>query len=129
AEWTARGETQVGLTDTDDAYSRIDDHQPLGIVFPDQQGIGTLLIPNTTALLRGAPHPDQGKRFLDYLLSVDTELALARLPTHQLPLHPQAAGRIPPAVEPLARLKRMPVNYEDLARRTPHVDEALRGIF
>jgi iron(III) transport system substrate-binding protein len=126
AEWTARGETLLGMTDTDDAYSRQDAGLPLGIAFPDQAGFGTLLIPNTAGLVRGAPHPEQGRRFLDYLLSVETELRLARSPTRQIPLHRSAAGRMPPGVENLARLKRMQVNYEDLARRTPEVDRVLR---
>jgi hypothetical protein len=50
---------------------------------------------------------------------------LARSPTRQIPLHRSAAGQIPPEVEPLAHLKRMSVNYEDLARRTPEVDRTL----
>lgn len=128
AEWTARGETAVGVTDTDDAFTRRDQGLPLQIVFPDQQGAGTLFIPNTAALLRGAPHPQEGRRFLDDLLSVDTELALARLPSRQIPLHRQAAGRMPAQVEPLARLKPLRVDYEELARRMPTVDAALREV-
>ena len=129
AEWTARGETEIGLTDTDDAYTRRDQGLPLGIVFVDHAGIGTLLIPNTAALVKGAPHPEEARRFLDHLLSVDTELALSRLPSRQIPLHAEARGRMPPEVERLAALKRRPVDYEDLARRMPEVDRFLRESF
>jgi iron(III) transport system substrate-binding protein len=126
AEWTARGETMVGLTDTDDAYTRRDQGLPLGVVFPDQEGAGTLLIPNTAGLIRGAPHPEEGKRFLDYLLSAEAELELARLPSRQIPLHRSARASAPPEASRLVNLKAMKVNYEDLARRMPEVDRSLR---
>jgi iron(III) transport system substrate-binding protein len=129
AEWTARDETALGLTDTDDAYIRKDQGLPIAIVFPGQGDIGTLLIPNTAAVIKGAPHPDEARRFLDDLLSLDTELALSRLPSRQIPLHAAARGRMPPEVERLASLKRMAVNYEALAREMPEVDRFLRDSF
>lgn len=125
AEWTARGEVSLGLTDSDDAYLRQDRWLPLGLAFPDQDSIGTLLIPNTAALIKGAPHAQEGRWFLDYLLSAETELALARLPSRQLPLHASARQHLPPGVEPLARLKPMQVDYEALAMRVPEVDRVL----
>src|SRR5207245_1950880 len=129
AEWTARGEVRAGLTDTDDAFTRQDQRLPIGIVFPGQAGPGTLLIPNTAAMIRGAPHPAAARQFLDSLLSVDTELALARLPARQIPLHRSARGRMPPEVARLASLKRMRVDYEALARRSAGVDRAMREVF
>lgn len=128
AESTARGDTALGLTDTDDAFIRRDQGLPVGLVFPDQEGMGTLLIPNTAALIRGAPHPAAARRFLDNLLSVDTELTLARLPSRQIPLHRSARGRMPAEVARLAALKPMAVDYEALARRTAEVDRALRDV-
>ena len=47
AELAARGDVRVAQTDTDDAFSRVDAGKPLEVVFPDQDGIGALLIPNT----------------------------------------------------------------------------------
>jgi iron(III) transport system substrate-binding protein len=129
AEETARGDVLVGQTDTDDAFIREDQGRPLGIVFPDQEGMGALLIPNTAALVRGAPHPELGKRFLDFLLRPETELQLAGLPSRQLPLHAGLEDRLPPRVRPLTRVKTMEVDYARLMDRYQDVDSFLREVF
>lgn len=129
AELVARGELSVGQTDTDDAYSRIDQGLPLGIVFPDQKGKGALLIPNTAALVKGGPQPELGKRFLDFLLSPETEEILARLPSRQLPLHAGLRERLPEAVRPLAKVRAMEVDYNRLREDAPAVDEFLRETY
>jgi iron(III) transport system substrate-binding protein len=71
----ADGKLKVGLTDTDDACRAYEDGAPVAIILPDQEegGIGTLVIPNTVALISGAPHPEEGKQLVDYLLSEETE--------------------------------------------------------
>ena len=61
-----------GYTDTDDAnVSRIK-NRPTAIVVPDQgeDEIGTLLIPNSVAVVKDARNLDQAKRLVDYLLSL-----------------------------------------------------------
>lgn len=65
------GRLDVGLTDTDDACTAVENGAPVRIVIPDQgRGeIGTLIIPNTVALIAGGPNPDPGKRLIDFLLS------------------------------------------------------------
>lgn len=129
AELVARGDVLVGQTDTDDAYSRLDEGRRLEVLFPDQEGFGSLLIPNTAALVRGGPNLEGGRRFLDYLLRPETELALAALPTRQLPLHPGLESRLPENVKPLAELKQMEVDYRGLRARREAVDEFLRETF
>jgi iron(III) transport system substrate-binding protein len=127
AELVARGEAQVGLTDTDDAFVRQDRGMPLGLRLPVDPP-GALLIPNTAALVRGGPHPVEARLLLDYLVSEETELALARLPTRQIPVRQVAADRLPLEVAELARGPFMAVDFERLARRTGAVDAALREI-
>jgi iron(III) transport system substrate-binding protein len=129
AEAVARGDVQVGQTDTDDAYSRIDRGRPLEVVFPDQQGLGALLIPNTVGLVRGGPNQEGGRKLLDYLLRPETELALAALPSRQLPLHPGLEDRLPEKVRPLASVKAMEVDYRELPDVREAVDRFLRGVF
>jgi len=133
AEQTARGDVQVGQTDTDDAYVRVDQGRPLGVVFPDQAGIGALAIPNTAALVKNGPHPELGKRFLDYLLRPETELQLAGLPSRQVPVRafdrPELAARLPENVRPLARVRRMNVDYPRLLDQYEEVDAFLRELF
>ncbi len=129
AERAARGDRQVAQTDTDDAFIRVDRGRPLGIVFPDQQGIGALLIPNTAGLVRGAPNAAGARTFLDWLLRPETELLLAGLPSRQLPLHPGLADRLPASVAPLSRVKAMEVDYAGLRGLRAEVEAFLRATF
>ena len=82
----ANGEFAIGLTDTDDVNVAIGEGKPVGFVFPDANGIGTLLVPNAAVLIARGPHAEQGKKFIDYLLRPETEAALARSEAAQMPL-------------------------------------------
>lgn len=82
----ANGEFAVGLTDSDDVNVAIQEGKPVGFVFPDQDSIGTLIVPNAAVLINGGPHPIYGKKFIDYLLTAQTESALARSEAAQIPL-------------------------------------------
>jgi iron(III) transport system substrate-binding protein len=126
AEQVARGDAAVGLTDTDDIYSRLDRGRALRVIFPDQAAFGALLIPNTVALVAGGPRPDLGRRVIDYLLRPETELALAALPSRQLPLHQGLSDRVPARVRPLARVRPMRVDYPRLREQLPTVEAFLR---
>lgn len=74
-DMAAAGQVKVGYTDTDDAKDAIRDGAPVVMVFPDQEadGIGTLITPSTAALVKGAPHSENAKKFLDFLVSARTE--------------------------------------------------------
>src|SRR6266851_2998185 len=65
----ASGELAWAFTDTDDASEALEQRKPVAVVYPDQAGIGTLVMPNAAALVKGAPHPDAAKKLIDYLLS------------------------------------------------------------
>lgn len=86
-DMVADGRRPMGLTDTDDACVAIMGGAPVDVVFLDQAegGLGTLVIPNTVALIAGAPHPDTARRLIDYLLSPDTEAALVASGWVQIP--------------------------------------------
>lgn len=109
----AAGEFALGLTDTDDAHVAVSEDKPVDIVFPDGEGMGTLLVPNAAVLVGGGPHPEQGRRFIDYLLRPETELALAESEAAQMPLRPEVT--VPEGVTPVSSLKPMEVDYGKLA--------------
>lgn len=111
----ATGDFAFGLTDTDDAVGAMMEGKPVRFVFPDQHAEGTLLVPNAAVLIVGAPHLENGKRFVDYLLSAETEAALAKSEAAQIPLRPGVAG--PEKLPPLSAIKAMAVNYARLAER------------
>lgn len=99
----ASGEYAIGLTDTDDANGGVEDGLPVRWLFPDQEegGIGTLVVPNTVALIQGGPNPNEGRALIDYLLSPEVEARLAQSRTMQVPLNPSVAraGKTPRLVE------------------------------
>ena len=84
----ARGDVLVGLTDTDDVNVALEAKQPVAMVLPDRDGIGVPVMPNMVSLVAGAPHPEEGKRLIDYLLSPEVERKLAESDAVQIPLHP-----------------------------------------
>jgi iron(III) transport system substrate-binding protein len=47
---------------------------------------GTLLIPNSVALLAGAPHPQTAKVLIDFLTSDQTEKLLAQSESRNIPV-------------------------------------------
>jgi iron(III) transport system substrate-binding protein len=82
------GQLAFGLTDTDDAIGEVDAGSPVTIVYPDREPdqLGTLFIPNTLVLIKGAPHPEAARALADHLLSPEVEAALATGPSAQIPL-------------------------------------------
>ncbi len=84
------GEILFGLTDTDDAIGEVDAGRPVSIIYPDRDpgALGTLFIPNTLAVIKGAPHPAAAAALANYLLSPPVETALAIGPSAQIPLNP-----------------------------------------
>ena len=102
---TAAGSGQIalGLTDTDDATGEIEAGSPVAIVYPDREPgqLGTLFIPNTLAMMKGAPHPEAARRLADLILSPEVEAALARGPAPRYrystaPRNPPGSRRPPP---------------------------------
>ncbi len=107
------GEFAVGITDTDDANVARLEGKPVGVVYPDQGGIGTLIIPNCAVLIAAGPNGAAGRRFIDYLLREETERALAESEAAQMPLRP---GVQVPGVTSAAGLKAMAVDHAALGR-------------
>ena len=112
----ASGEFAIGLTDSDDVNVALNDGAPVGFVIPDQDNLGTMLIPSAAVLIAGGPHPEPGKRFIDFLLSPAGETLLAESTAAQIPLRPGlATPRLFP--KPLSEIKLMTLDTEKLARR------------
>jgi len=123
----ARGDYAFGLTDTDDANGAVEDGLPVKWLFPDQDGIGALIIPNTVALIAGAPHPEAAKKLIDYLLSPAVEAKLSRLRSLQIPLNPQAQAL--DNVPKLSSVKTIEVSFEAAATQMERAMTLLREVF
>lgn len=109
----AAGDFAVGITDTDDFNVAFQEGRPVGVVYPDTEGIGTLIIPNAAVLIAGAPNPAGGKQFIDFLLRAQTEQALASSSAAQMPL--RAGVPVPDHVRSVAGMTAMQVDYAELA--------------
>jgi iron(III) transport system substrate-binding protein len=122
----ARGEVKVGLTDTDDVNVAIENGQPVGMVLPDKVGLGVPVMPNMVSLIANAPHADEGRRLIDYLLSADVERQLAQSEAVQIPLHAGVPG--PKNIPAIDTFKPMTLDYTKAAARVEDVTGRLATI-
>ena len=113
----AAGRLAFGLTDTDDAMIEVEKGMPIAIVYPDQgdQGLGTLFIPNTLAVIKGGPNGQSARRLVDYLLSPAVEARLAAGPSAQIPLNPEVTAEV--RVETPHTIKAMQVDFSAAAEK------------
>jgi iron(III) transport system substrate-binding protein len=125
-DMVARGEVLVGLTDTDDVNVALEAKLPVAMVLPDRDGVGVPVMPNMTSLIAGAPHPDEGRHLIDYLLSAGVERTLAESEAVQIPLHPGVAG--PKNLPAIGSFKAMTLDYAKAAARVEDVTRRLAPI-
>lgn len=118
------GEVAFGLTDTDDANEAIKEGAPVEVVYPDQDSLGTLVIPTTVVLLRGGPHPSNGKKLVDYLLSAEVERQLAESAAH-MPLRTNVPT--PANVRRVGDIRPMAVDYANVASEIERIQPWLRS--
>ena len=90
----ASGGCDFGFTDTDDFFLARDAGAPVDLVPVRLPGGETIVIPNTVAMVAGCRNQAHAQRFIDYLLSEETELALANSPSRQIPLGPVDGARL-----------------------------------
>jgi iron(III) transport system substrate-binding protein len=122
-----QGEVPLGFTDTDDVNVAIQSGKPVGMLFPDKEDLGTLMIPNTVSLIAGGPNPEQGKRLIDYLLSTDVERRLAFSDSMQIPVRDGVER--PPHVPPYESIRAMEVDYADIAENLERSSKFSRELF
>jgi len=72
----AQGVLAWGITDSDDALVAVRRGGPVSVIVPDQDGMGTPVIPSSVALIRGGPHAEEADSLARYLLSEEVETTL-----------------------------------------------------
>jgi len=117
----ANGEFSIGLTDTDDVNVAIEEGKPVGFVFPDTDGMGTLIVPNAAVLIARGPNTENGKKFIDYLLRGETEATLARSEAAQMPLRSDVELPDGFPFKSISQLKAMSVDYGALADKLEEI--------
>ncbi|HSH67268.1 MAG TPA: extracellular solute-binding protein, partial [Bacteroidia bacterium] len=122
----ADGEIAFGLVDTDDAIVAIREGKPAGMIFPDQNEMGTLIVPNTISLITNSPNSENGKKLIDYLLSAEVEMQLAKTAA-QIPMI-KTEYQIPemPNIKSISDIKSMNVDYEKAAAKLEAIQPLLK---
>jgi iron(III) transport system substrate-binding protein len=125
----AAGTVALGLTDTDDAIIEVEKGEPVVIVYPDRREneLGTLFIPNTLCVMKGAPHPANARKLVNYLLSPEVEAKLAKAESAQIPLNP--AVQVEVRVETPRTVKAMAVGFHAAARQWDSAAQFIRDQF
>lgn len=123
------GQLAFGITDTDDAVIELEKGLPIAIVYPDQapDGLGTLFIPNTVAIIRGCPNLKNARRLVDYLLSPAVEAKLAQGESAQIPLNKQVDVKT--RLQMPKTIKPMQVDFSAAAEKWDAAAQFLRDEF
>ena len=82
----AQGQADIGLTDSDDVFAAQRNGWPVAYNVLDQGGEGPLAIPNSIALVAGAPHVQAAARFIDFVLGGAVERILAESYSRNMPV-------------------------------------------
>ncbi len=120
----ATGQADICFTDTDDIYAGQRNGWPIAMNFLDQGGDGVLAIPNTAALVRGGPHPENAQVLMRFLLSEALERRLVESDSHNSPLHVEVAAEYPQYAVPHP----LRVDYGRVADFLPAAIQAAREI-
>jgi iron(III) transport system substrate-binding protein len=98
-------EAGAGLTDADDVYAAQRNDWPVKFV-PVRHDLldldtrqilsfGPIVLPNTVAVVKGGPNPDNAAKLADFLLSADVERMLAESEWKAIPVRPDVAEEYP----------------------------------
>lgn len=93
----AEGACDFAFTDTDDFFVAKDEGKPVTMLPVRVEG-ETICIPNSVAIVRGTKQIAGAQKLVDFLLSAETELRLARSQSRQVPLGPVAEAELPEEV-------------------------------
>jgi iron(III) transport system substrate-binding protein len=118
----AEGKIDCGWTDTDDYFLAVDDDKPVEAVPIRTKAGRTICIPNSVAIINGTSRRQQSEQLVDYLLSAETELALARSSSRQVPLGPVDPKELP---EEVRRISKWAADGYDLNRLAETHDSCL----
>lgn len=111
---TVAGQVAWAFTDTDDVHVAMTKGHKVACVFPDQQegGLGTMLIPNSVALIKGGPDQANSKKLIDKILAEETEALLAAADGAQIPLRQGVPGPKDPQIKTVGAFRPMAWDVE-----------------
>ena len=111
----ASGSCDLGLTDTDDFFVAKDAGKPVAMLPFRLADERVICIPNTVAIIKGTKQLAAARKLVDFLLSEQTELALSRSVSRQIPLGPVEREMLSDEVRQLMAWASNPYPLSDLA--------------
>lgn len=97
----ASGRCDFGWTDTDDFFLAIDDEKPVEMLPVRLDSGKTICIPNSVAIIKGTTRLTASQKLVDYLLSEEVEIRLAKSGSRQIPLGSVDVKSLPAEVQRL----------------------------
>ena len=127
-DYVSQKKLYMGLTDTDDAFSEMEKNKDLDILLLDQgeNDTGALVIPNTAACIKGAPHPEQAVAFMEFLLSSEIEQALVNDGWIHIPVH---SGVTPSKEFKADSIKIMDIDFNEVYKKLEASKKDMTEIF
>jgi len=121
AKAVGMGQAALGATDSDDVIAQQQSGLKIEMVYPDMGGGGTLLLPNTVAIIKGAPHPEMARELAGFLCSEEVEEMLAKSEGHNVPVRPALRDKLKIELPP-----NTPVDYVKIAEAMPRAIEIVQ---
>lgn len=124
----ANGELAYGITDTDDGIGALKKNKPVKLIFPDQgpDQMGTLIIPNTVAMIKGANNVDAAHLFMDYILTLESEEKLIEMDWCQMATRKVDISS--PYID-INQVKTIDVNLEEIYGSLDDSQQTLKSMF
>ncbi len=117
------GRFALAATDTDDVILANRQGAALEMVYPDMGDGGTLLIPNSIAILNGAKNVEAARKLVDFLVSAHVEEMLARSASQNIPVRTELREKLALEMPPETG-----ISYEAVANAMPEAAELVREI-
>ncbi len=114
------GQVGFAMTDTDDVLMAQRSGASVEMRFLDMGDGGTLFIPCTVALIKGAPHEMLAHQLVDYLVSSEVERMLAKSESRNTPVRAALRKSLAMSLPPVSQ-----VSYEDVV---DVMDEAMSSV-
>ncbi len=104
------GRADLCFTDIDDVVVAQSARPSLRCIYPDMGDGGTLMIPNSVALIAGGAHTEEAKKLIDYLVSAEVEKLLALSESRNLPVRAELREELD-----LPMIPASPLSYDAIA--------------
>ncbi|HWC99103.1 MAG TPA: extracellular solute-binding protein [Candidatus Sulfopaludibacter sp.] len=126
ADIVAEGDADFALVTSDVALTLLRKGLSMDIEYPDQGpgDLGTMLIPNAVAVMKGCKNLDGARKLVSFLTSTEGERRIIRLSPWQIPFN-EGVGTASPYMRLPGAIHVMPVDYPAAARKLPDLEKIL----